>query len=102
MSASIETAALHQPTAPTELYINPHDIKGVIRYLTPSQDHIYSFAKPIMLGSFFIYSVVFILCLWKENGVKDKNMLIFMVTMLIAGYLGFVSSHVRYSVEVVA
>lgn len=83
VSTSIERAALNQPTAPTELYKYPHEIKGVIRYFTPLQDYIHSIAKPTMFVSAIIIADIVIFGLWLANMIKEENLLIIFMCMLL-------------------
>jgi hypothetical protein len=48
----IQVAALGQPNIPTPLYKHAHEIKGVVRYFTDTQERLYSIAFPTLMVNF--------------------------------------------------
>jgi hypothetical protein len=48
---AIETAALGQSQQPAGIYLHPHRVKEVIRYVTDGQERIYQVVYPSMIAA---------------------------------------------------
>ncbi len=72
----IETAALSQPAVADGLYHHPHMFKGVIRYLTDSQEQVYAVVHPLMFGSWvitFALGCVYSRLVWQRSEKKRQS-----------------------------
>jgi hypothetical protein len=69
----IETAALSQPKIGDSLFTHPHKVKGVIRFFSDHQEQIYGIAKPLMIGSWAVTFVLFIVYGHIEDQWKERK-----------------------------
>jgi ABC-type Fe3+ transport system permease subunit len=71
---AIETVALRQPEIADAKFVQPHNIKGVIRFFTDRQERIYAVAKSLMIGfGALTFALTLVVRRAEENWKKRKQ-----------------------------